>query len=79
MATAQLRGPNPRPFTHKAIPHNKESKEMEPETVSLWKSDIRAIMSCVLADMESEGIEITPDTVEGVEYGLREAALFEIR
>lgn len=47
--------------------------------VSLWKMDIRAICSCVLADMENEGIEITPETVQGVEYGIREAALFEIR
>jgi hypothetical protein len=48
------------------------------ETVSLWKTDIRAIRSCVLADMENEGIVITPDTVTGVEYGLRESALTQV-
>jgi hypothetical protein len=48
------------------------------ETVSLWKTDIRAIRSCVIADMENEGIVITPDTVTGVEYALRESALTQV-
>jgi hypothetical protein len=55
-----------------------QKKESAMETVSLWKSDIRAIRSCVLADMENEGIVITPDTVTGVEYALRESALTQV-
>jgi hypothetical protein len=47
------------------------------EKVSLWKNDIRAIRSSVLADMENAGIELTPETVESVEYALRESSLSE--
>jgi hypothetical protein len=53
-------------------------KMMETPNVSLWKTDVRAIRSCVLADMENEGIVITPDIVKGLEYGIREAALTQI-
>ena len=47
--------------------------------VSLWKTDIRAIAACVIADMENEGIEITPETFQTIEFALRETALFEIQ
>lgn len=58
---------------------NTTNERNEHTMVSLWKTDIRAIAACVIADMENEGIEITPETFQTIEFALRETALFEIR